>query len=244
MKISFCITCKDRLFHLRQTLPFNLASTSNFEREFVIMDYNSEDGLYEWSKKHLSVWENQGVVRYLRTRLPNYFSAAHAKNIAHRNATGDVLCNLDCDNFVTTRFCEFMLNIFKKTPLIMASNSLDAFGHHGCCGKIAATKDVFYSVNGYDEQECVNLGWGYDDVSFRFRAEQHNKIKAIYCDSRNNLVIGHSNAVRTRNFLNKDIFESMETSYKGILEFLKGGCYIANLDKQWGFIPDLKIGLN
>jgi predicted glycosyltransferase involved in capsule biosynthesis len=244
MKISFCTTCKDRLYHLKQTLPFNLLNTSDLDREFVIMDYNSEDGLYDWAKEHLSCWEKWGIVRYLRTRQPKYFSAAHAKNIAHKNATGDVLCNLDCDNFVTRGFCELILKVFSQKPSILSSYSLDIFGNHGCCGKIAVTREIFYSVNGYDEQESVNLGWGWDDVSFRYRAEMHNNIKPIYSDIRHNMVIGHNDSVRTKNFLNKDIKRSARISEEGIIGFIKKGNYVANLNKEWGVAKDLKTGLN
>jgi len=244
MKISFCTTCKDRLYHLKQTLPCNIYNTSNLDREFVIVDYNSQDGLYDWSKRHLYSLEKQGLVRYVRTKLPKYFSAAHAKNIAHKNATGDVLCNLDCDNFITKGFCDFVLDTFKQGPAILASYSLDVFGNHGCCGKIAVSKDIFYSVNGYDEQDLVNFGWGWDDVNFRVRASVHNKIEPIYGDIRHNLVIGHSDAVRTKNFSNRNILNSAKISEQAIRVFVEKGSYVANVDKEWGYIQDLKIGLN
>lgn len=245
MKISFCTTCKNRLFHLKQTLPISIINSSDyFDREFIILDYNSEDGLYEWAKSNLLHWEKAGVVKYLRTRKPQYFSAAHAKNIAHKNATGDILCNLDCDNFVTKGLCQQISRVFKEPKVIFCSQSQDIFGNHGCCGKIASTKETFYSVNGYDESEEICMGWGWDDVNFRYRAEKHNNLKLVYGDIKYNLVLSHDNSVRTQNFAVKDIKKTEQASIKFLEKLAENKRYIANTDKNWGFVDDLKIGLN
>jgi len=245
MKISFCITCKDRLFYLSQTLPLNILNSSDyFEKEFILMDYNSQDGLYEWAKSNLHYWESKGIVKYLRTDKPKYFSAAHAKNIAHKNATGEILCNLDCDNFIRPGFCQYLEQIFKNPKVIFYSSSEDIFRNNGCCGKIASTRETFYSVNGYDESASVNLGWGWDDVSFRERAKRKNGLKDICCDLKYNLAIDHSNATRTQNFVEKNILKSQQDSIKALTELVMNNCYVVNEDTNWGFVDDLKIGLN
>ena len=46
-QISFCITCMNRLKHLQETLEKNILD--NFlvdEVEFVVLDYNSQDGTF------------------------------------------------------------------------------------------------------------------------------------------------------------------------------------------------------
>lgn len=245
MKISFCITCKNRLFHLKQTLPTSLLASSDYlEKEFIILDYNSEDGLYNWAKKHLSHLEKSGTIRYLRTRLPKYYNSAHAKNIAHKNATGDILFNLDADNFVTKGYCQYLNKVFEEPNVILSSSSEDMFGNVGCCGRIAATKDTFYSVNGYDEQESLNSGWGWDDVNFRLRAVSQNGLKVVQSDIKYNLVLHHSNEIRVQDFSNKNIQETKKISRNCCLEILnKRKDYIANINKKWGFVQDLEIGL-
>jgi hypothetical protein len=245
MKISFCTTCKDRLFHLSQTLPANLINSSKFfNKEFVILDYNSQDGLYNWAKKHLRYWERIGVVKYLRTSTPKFFSPAHAKNIAHRNASGDILCNLDCDNFIVEGFCEYLIQVFSKPNQYFLSGSEDAFGNNGCCGKIATKKEHFYSVNGYDEDKKLNLGWGWDDVNFRIRVQEHNRLKTVYSELNHNIVIDHSNHIRTRGFSDKDILKTRKTSMSAVINLISKRDYIANKGKKWGFVEDLKIGLD
>lgn len=229
---------------MSQTLPFNLINSSDyFEKEFVLLDYNSEDGLYNWAKTHLSYWENKGVLRYLRTQLPKHFNAAHAKNIAHKNATGDILCNLDCDNFIMRGFCQYLENIFQINKRIFLSSSQDIFGNDGCCGKIAIKKEHFYSVNGYDESEVLGLGWGWDDVNFRFRAQNYNVLEPIICDIKYNAAIHHSNKIRTSNFLEKDIKKTQAVSLGHLNLLAVKKDYIANKEKNWGHIEDLKFGL-
>ena len=45
-KISICTTCMNRLDDLKQTLPQNILDNADYTRtEFVLIDYNSSDGL-------------------------------------------------------------------------------------------------------------------------------------------------------------------------------------------------------
>lgn len=244
MKISFCITCKNRLFHLKQTLPFNIINSLSYDNvEFVIIDYNSEDNLLNWARKHLYYWEQKGKVKYLRTKIPKLFSPAHAKNLAHKNATGDILCNLDADNFITPGFCEYLSKMFLKEKVFYFTHSEDSFGNQGCCGKIAVHKKHFYSVNGYDEENSLNLGWGWDDINFKVRAREHNALVGICGDISHNIVISHSNQVRTREFVKKDFLKTRDHSISRIMEILKNKDYIANKNINWGYVSDLKIGL-
>ena len=227
MKISFCITCMGRLHHLENTLPSNLMNSSSYkDKEFIILDYNSKDGLFEWAKEHLQYWIQEGTVKYYRTRIPKYFSATHAKNICHKQATGDILCNLDADNFIVPGFCEYLNNLFKIPNVMFGSNSLDIYGNHGCCGKIATLKKHFFSVNGYDEEQ--KLGWGWEDVSFRHRTEQLSNLKLIYGDVKWNRVISHDNKERTKNFQIKDIDESKKWSEKRLIELSSKKEFIVN----------------
>lgn len=55
-QISFCITCMNRLKHLQETLEKNILD--NFlvdEVEFVVLDYNSQDGLEEWIAQSINI---------------------------------------------------------------------------------------------------------------------------------------------------------------------------------------------
>lgn len=225
-----------RLFHLQQTLPANLFNTEGCNREFIILDYNSRDGLREWAKT-LTPWIETGVIRYYRTVIPEHFCAAHAKNIAHKQATGDILCNLDADNFVLPGFCEYLTELFHRPNILFNSPSIDAKGHAGCCGKIAVRAEHFYNVNGYDESQ--KMGWGWDDVNFRYRTKMFNNLDLIYGNCKWNLVVDHGNDVRVKNYREKDIDKSMNWSKDHLIELAAKKEYIANDDNLWGFAEDL-----
>lgn len=231
----------NRLFHLQQTLPMNLFNSTGHNVEFVLLDYHSRDGLVEWART-LSPWIDKGIVKYYRTRIPRHFWAAHAKNIAHLQATGDIVCNLDADNFIVEGFCEYLLQVFQQPDVFFHAPSIDSVGNHGCCGKIAVLKKHFLSVNGYDESQ--KLGWGWDDVNFRHRVKMHNNLTGILGDIGWNWVVAHDNDVRTRNYPIKDIMESQELSKQRLFALSAKNEYVANLNQPWwGFVEDLQFGL-
>jgi hypothetical protein len=181
---------------------------------------------------------DRGIVKYYYTRIPQFFIATHAKNIAYKQATGDIICNLDADNFIMENFCEYLNNTFLEPNVIFCSSSIDRNGNGGVCGKIACLQKHFYNVGGYDEGQ--NLGWGWDDVNFRFRAETHNQLKRIIGNMKWNLAIDHSNTERVKNFQSKNIIETKEWSEKRLLDIYLEKEYIANKGKNWGYIEDLK----
>ena len=54
MDVSFCITCKNRLHQLKETLPRNLRDCqgSAGSVEFVLVDFGSTDGVLDWVLDH------------------------------------------------------------------------------------------------------------------------------------------------------------------------------------------------
>ena len=203
----------NRLYHLEQTLPLNILATASYpNREFIILNYGSKDNLHQWVQKNLKKYIDAGIVKYLHTKIPKYFVATHAKNVAHRQATGDILCNLDADNFLLDGFIEYVAEKMQTDPCVIASPSSDMFNTPGSCGKIIVKREHFYSVNGYDED--WNIGWGWDDTSFQFRVRMHNKLKVEFLDKKWCLCLNHSNWERSKNFRNQDITFTEKESIK------------------------------
>jgi hypothetical protein len=59
--------------------------------------------------------------------------AAHAKNIAHKVASGEILVNLDCDVLIPEGFCEYIDAAFSSgNRIVMAFESEDMYGNNGC----------------------------------------------------------------------------------------------------------------
>lgn len=229
-----------RLHHLSLTLPMNIINTGSYpDREFIILNYGSKDGMDEWARNNLIPWIDKGIVKYYKTESPEYFNAAHAKNIAHRQATGDILCNVDADNFLLEGFAELLINYHTKSKCVVASPSVDAFGTPGSCGKISVIKEHFYSVNGYDEN--WSIGWGWDDVNFRYRVRMQNNLQYHEVHPKWCRAIGHTNEERGKNFKNKDVLKTEKLSVEHLEKIVQNKNYVANQSHEWGTVNDLSV---
>jgi len=218
----------NRLFHLKETYKKNLNNAPN--AEFILLDYGSSESIENWVKEEFSEYFDR--FKFYRTEDPQYWVAAHAKNIAHKQATGDILCNLDCDITIPEKFCEFIEENFSKNPnIVLAFKSEDFNGNMGCAGMIIARKEHFYSVNGYDEN--INLGWGYDDVSYQYRTKMQNNLQLIVVPPLISC-IPHSNSIRTANCQLKDIQLTKEISKNICAEYDLNKDYISNKNIDWG----------
>ncbi len=175
LKISFCTTCKGRLEHLKQTLPQNLADNADYPNiEFVILDYNSRDGLGDWIQKNYADEIESGRIRYVHYPEPEHFQLAHAKNMAHRMATGDVLVNLDADNYTGLGYAHWANERFTANQDIIIRPGLN---HHHTSGsgpvrgRIAIHRDHFMKLHGYDERITSWGQHGGDDNNLTDRAK-------------------------------------------------------------------------
>lgn len=164
-KVSFCITSMDRLCHLKKTLIKNIKNNILYPNvEFILLDYNSKDGLKDWVEKNCKEYLNSGILKYYRIEWPESFNMSNAKNISHTLATGDVLCGLDADNLTNKNFAYYINFEFNKNKEIIGHSSvkISDFG-----GRMFTSKENFKKLNGYDESF---IGWGYEDLDFKHRA--------------------------------------------------------------------------
>jgi glycosyltransferase involved in cell wall biosynthesis len=189
-KISFCTTCKGRLEHLKQTLPLNLKNNEGYPNtEFVILNYDSNDGLEEWIKENFQKELASGKIRYARYTPAEHFKMAHAKNMAHRLATGDVVCNLDADNITGPGFAGWLNEQFSKNPEIYISPRNHALQRMlkmvtgiqpteaALSGRIAMTKRNFDAIRGYDEQRFN--GYGREDTTLAMQASHLHTLSHV-----------------------------------------------------------------
>ncbi|MFN0125152.1 MAG: glycosyltransferase [Verrucomicrobiales bacterium] len=153
----------NRTHHLKLTLPENLASQPRRGVEFVIANYGSRDDLDEWIRSTFREELRAGRIRYVRNRRPRYFHQSKAKNLAHRSAQGDIVCNLDADNIAGRGLTDHLRDVFSREP-----DSLVHFtGNYSAHGRIALLRHHFDELGGYDENFS---GWGLEDYEFVHRA--------------------------------------------------------------------------
>src|SRR6478736_1883226 len=94
MKVSVVIPCKNRLEHLKRSLPLVLAQTYK-DLEVLIVDYNCPQNSGEWAKTNDSVRVvncNVGI---------NEWSLSAARNTGFKHITGDIVLFLDADALLT-----------------------------------------------------------------------------------------------------------------------------------------------
>lgn len=219
----------DRLFHLKETYLENI-SRAGPDAEFVLLDYGGSDGIGEWASENLS------GVKFLRTSAPRYWVASHAKNVAHRAATGDILCNLDCDVIIPRGFTDYLKEMLSEGSRIVAADERDDSGNYGCAGLVAVRRDHFHSVNGYDEG--MNLGWGFESSNFVFRISAMNSLERVSVSGA--VCLPHSDEIRTARCQLRDMSFTSGMSVRISDEMAESRSYVANGNSEWGAVSDIR----
>lgn len=165
-KISLCTTCMNRTHDLKQTLPKNIETNSEYNNvEFVVLDYNSKDGLGDWIKESMMQHIDSGKLVYYRTETPQFYSMTKSRNLAFKVASGDIVNNVDADNFVNQGFAEYV-NILANQQ---TEKAIFAKGKKMLRGRLGFWKKEFieilkgYSENienyGNDDHDLLNRAW-------------------------------------------------------------------------------------
>jgi len=198
--ISICSVSMNRLHHVRETLPANIAENSDYpDIEFVLLDYNSSDGLEDWVRSNMMEHIEKGVLKYYRTHEPAYFDVSHAKNMATNLCTGRIICNVDADNYAGRGYASWVYSMFsgkeRSSIVTTIQNGFIKFRDQG--GKLAFYSDSFKQVRGYDEEM---IGYGFEDVDLVYRLEKAGNCSAYIEDPTFLKYIDHPDMDRLRNY--------------------------------------------
>ena len=172
MKVSYCSTCKGRLNQLKYTLYHNLSSLSDIDAEWIIVDYGCPDktkeALFELPLVKEALLNGKLKLYSFNKDIP--FNMPLSKNLSHSLASGEIVFNLDIDNFIGDSFVQ--ISKLKITEIITSNTTLN----HGLGGRVGMYKSVFDKLGGYDlELDVV----GYDDVDLIKRASKLH-LKNVY----------------------------------------------------------------
>jgi hypothetical protein len=180
--LSFCITCKNRIHQLRQTLRKNLEDNRLHQRfiEFVLVDFSSLDGLKEWIVSEFPGDLFSGYLRYYYTDMLPLWHASRAKNTAHFCAKNDIVVNLDSDNFTGYLGGQFVINTFYQRRMDIVCQQYGGDLNDGSFGRISVLRKYFHQIGGYDE----SFGpMGYQDYDLILRLQSLGLIYVLEPDT-------------------------------------------------------------
>lgn len=197
--ISFCTTTKDRFEHLRQTFEVNILENQSYPNcEFVLLNYDCPDQRTEqWVESVIAPYIELGRVTYYKIPERDQFRYSHSRNLAFRLATGDILCNIDADNFAGCGFAIYVSAVVIREKTFLRGPT----DGRGLGGRLCVWKHDWLRVDGYDERF---RGWGEEDTDLSARLRllglrQESIVNLSFMRS-----IQHSDEFRTRHTADVD----------------------------------------
>lgn len=162
--VSLCTSLKDRLEHLQKTFLLNIEDNQNYPNcEFLLLNYNCPDpNTEEWVRKALESHIASGRVSYYYYPDSKTFERSHARNLAFRLAQGDIVCNVDADNFIGNGFVSYVSAALSCDGVFL-SGPLDG---RGLGGRICVRRKDWETVGGFDERI---RSYGFEDLDFANR---------------------------------------------------------------------------
>lgn len=227
-----------RVHDLKVTLPANIIDNSNYNNvEFVVLDYNSRDGLSTFLQSNeLAPYIASGRLRCLRTRTPGFFEMSRSRNISFRYATGDILVNVDADNFTGEGFAHYL----NRLANIGKDKVIFAKGKRRINGRIGIFRPDFMQLGGYDEEF---LGYGSEDYSLLLRAMNSDFMLMWWAKETRRFMerIETPRSLVGAHLRYSDWKETEAHNKRLLMEKLSRNEHVANQGSNWGQIEDLEM---
>lgn len=161
-KVSIIIPCKNRLDHLKQTLPTVLMQ-SYPEIEVIVVDYNCPQNTGEWVLAYYNTNIKHPVKVVYADVEPNEWSLSAARNLGYKHSTGEILFFLDADALLTD------INFVQKhVEHCVEGSFVCGWGWHDATGCMMCHKSAFEAVKGYNE---LIKSWGAEDIKMYDRLQ-------------------------------------------------------------------------
>lgn len=216
-RIALITTCKNRLTHLRQTLPKNIADNADYENlVFVVLSYGDRNGLDEYIRDNHQRDLDSGKLVYYQFPEGEGFHVSHAKNMAMRAGMlegADILVTVDADNMTGTgfdRFLYFKMGLGEPKMFLVPDHlGIKNIPHgplrpmRGYAGRLAIRTQDFVKMGGYDESFDTWRGEDIDIVQRMLRLGfKMEFIPNSFLD-----VIPHGSDVRFLEYQHAKVFE-------------------------------------
>lgn len=219
----------NRLSHLKKTYIQNIKDNLDYPNvEFILLNYNSSDNMDFWAQKYLSSFIEKGIVKYYSTSDPLYFKHSHSRNITFRMASGEILCNLDADNWTGKGFAFYINKKFVEKKNIIITTTRNRHKIKDTFGRICFLKKDFSKTGGFDET-FTNYGW--EDIDFINRVKLLGRDEVSIENIEYLQVISHDDFARISNEKSFSALESIYINYASseftsVLQKLKNNSFI------------------
>lgn len=179
MLISYCTTCHGRLWQLKQTLDHNLAFTVAGKFELSVLTYNDTD-THEYLYRYYADYIAAGTLRVKSHFEDKVFadgskwSCGYVKDLVHNMARGNVLFNLDADNFIDNDLHAALLSLQANEILITKQSEWQPDGRSGRIGVHSSMygkaryRDKGRSDDGDFITQCLSLGAKIKQLSCQY----------------------------------------------------------------------------
>lgn len=234
---SIVTTCMNRLRDLQCTLPQNIKDNEDYKNlEFVLLDYNSTDGLDDWIHQHMMRHIESGRLVYYRTEEPKFFRPNHSRNVSFRLAKGELVANVDSDNYTHKGYVRRLnqcASVAKEKILIVPDTFLlPGTKRIRLKGRFAVYKKDIERLRGFDED--LDQGFGNDDLNFVFRAMMNGFRLVRYESWYTNDRIETPNHERVRYMMNPNYEQGRDNNFEIMAKKIMRGMISVNLDREWG----------
>jgi len=218
-RIGFATLCRGRAFHLKETLPKNIADAKDYRNAVVtVLDYGDREGLAEYIKTEHRRDLNSGHLVYYSLENADQFRLAHGKNISMRCAMlegATLCCVMDADNYGGPGFTDFIADTFSEPAprpgiflcpdyLLIKSLPHGALRPaRGYAGRMVCDSQTFIKMGAMDEIFEV---WRGEDIDFSFRLLRAG-YEIRHIPNRFLGAINHGAAVRFREYPHAQQYE-------------------------------------
>lgn len=170
--ISYVVTCKGRLHHLRKTLPV-LADLKAHSDEIIVVDYDCPENAGDW------VASNFEGVDVVRVENRPFFNPGDARNRGFDKATNEWVVFVDADVKLSVGFCAWVKTQPQPGAFYRAGkNGAPTYGD--MWGTCVVHRDAVSRIGGYD---IVFPGWGGEDDDLYARLRYFGYVENFYLPS-------------------------------------------------------------
>lgn len=165
--IAFITTCKNRLHHIRQTLPLMMTQGAD---EVILVDYGCPEGSGAWAEDHVP------GAKVVRVEGDPGFCTARARNAGAAQASADWLVMIDGDVCAAPGWGDWMRENLQPEHYytcepVNGRRGLETYG------TAIIRRADFEAIGGYDE---AIRGWGGEDDDLFYRLNGRGIAQADY----------------------------------------------------------------